>query len=726
MPEIKLIKTGMKLSLILLCVLLFLLLSSSAALAAMMGDVNDDGRVNVQDVILVQKHILSPSLTTAQQAVADVNGDGVINVRDATLIMQYSLGLITEFPVGPSTPGVKSVRAIASDTIAVEFFDTPTVAEKAALTITIRNVSNLVVPTTVSWNENVAMVSRLLGQSYSAGTFSVEVLGITPPYNGYVVVTAASAVNVIIEATSLPINTAKAPLRVKLLDQYGNELPMLEVTFTKTAYNLTTHTPVTVGFDPRAQFFIDTRPRVPHEVTFNVGDEIRVTFVHRATGLEETVVIPVTPEVQLGSITFGEIILPALRTVLTKDLTNVRIPFTAKDQNGNPLILVDGANVNLYSSDQSIVSNSNLRFAWFAGEQNILIERFLNKGPVIITVMGTPGGVVGNKFLNVEEGLPYELRVLTEPAEYLLPAIPGRLSGISTLIRLRVIDQFGLPVTPTVADQSFEIVTIKSSGANSVLELPPHNNRYTLAQAGTTGIRITSGTVPGTNDTITFRLQRKDGTFVDSISRTVYIIQDFQRLSIQTDRLAYVAGENVSLTIKAMIGNQIHYDYNNTGRAEIQFRSPDGITLKERIFRDITFRDGLATTAVPAKVAGDDLRVFVIFSTYPEFEADNRVDILPGSPSRFRIEATTGQINMSVFLTDSQDNVITSVSEPRILKLTFPESAIKPPGIDAENKLLVTFVNGVATFPFGGPLVTGTYTVEDEIWDIKGSKTLTN
>ena len=92
MPEIKSIKTGVKLSLVLLCVLLFLLLSSTAALAAMMGDVNGDGRINVQDVILVQKHILSPNLTTAQQAVADVNGNGVINVRDAILIMVMHWG----------------------------------------------------------------------------------------------------------------------------------------------------------------------------------------------------------------------------------------------------------------------------------------------------------------------------------------------------------------------------------------------------------------------------------------------------------------------------------------------------------------------------------------------------------------------------------------------------------------------------------------------------------
>ncbi len=704
----------------LLCVLLFLLLSSSVAFAALMGDVNEDGNVNVQDVILVQKDILSPKFTPAQKAVADVNGDGAINVRDATLIMQYSLKLITEFPVGPSTPGVKSVRAISADTIAVEFFDIPSVAEKAALTITIRNVSNLVVPTAVTWDNNVAKVSRLLGLSFNIGTYSVEVLGITPAYNGYVVVSSASAVNLVIEATSLPINTAVAPLRVKLLDQYGNELPMLNITFDRTAYNLTTHTPITVGFDPRAYFFINTTKRDPHEISFNVGDQIRVTFVHKATGIEETVVIPVTPEVQLGSITFGEVILPLTRTVLTKNLTNVRVPFTAKDQNGNPLVLIDGANVKLSSSDQSIISDSNLRFTWVAGEQQVLIERFLKKGHVIISVMGTPGGIVGNKFLNVEEGLPFELQVVTEPSTVLLP-------GASTTIRLRVIDQFGIPVNPAVASSDFEIVTIKSSRANINLSSPVHNKPYSLVEAGA-GIRITSGgTSVGVYDEVTFRLQRTDGTFVDSVHRTIYVIRNYHSLFIQPDQLVdpYMAGDPIILNIKAMVDGRIHHEYNNTVRAEITTRLSDGTTVLDREFKNLVFRNGIADpVSILAKKAGNNLRLYVNINGVDHL-ADNNVTILPGPPSKFLMTAVTGGTTMKVQLADNQGNVIGTDEQWRLI-FSYPvayDGKARPP-LGNNDEIDRQFSFGEVNIVFNHPFVSGPYKVEDESGLIKGSITL--
>ena len=47
------------------------------------GDVNLDGTVNVQDVVLLQKYLLRKETLTAEQAkVADVNEDGVVNVID--------------------------------------------------------------------------------------------------------------------------------------------------------------------------------------------------------------------------------------------------------------------------------------------------------------------------------------------------------------------------------------------------------------------------------------------------------------------------------------------------------------------------------------------------------------------------------------------------------------------------------------------------------------------
>lgn len=79
-----------------------ILIAAEEALADLWdpGDVNGDGVINVEDVILVMQSILGlAQLEEWQQEAADVDGDGVINVDDVILIMQYVLGLITEFPV---------------------------------------------------------------------------------------------------------------------------------------------------------------------------------------------------------------------------------------------------------------------------------------------------------------------------------------------------------------------------------------------------------------------------------------------------------------------------------------------------------------------------------------------------------------------------------------------------------------------------------------------------
>ena len=57
------------------------------------GDVNKDGKANVEDVTLIQKFIVKIDLgeTIFDEKVADVNGDGAITVTDATEI-QIMLG----------------------------------------------------------------------------------------------------------------------------------------------------------------------------------------------------------------------------------------------------------------------------------------------------------------------------------------------------------------------------------------------------------------------------------------------------------------------------------------------------------------------------------------------------------------------------------------------------------------------------------------------------------
>ena len=83
-------KTIKFLTIVLLSFILLFSFTASTANSITLGDVNNDGRINVQDVTLVMKHILGlETLTIEQQEAADVNGDGVIDVQDATLLMQY-------------------------------------------------------------------------------------------------------------------------------------------------------------------------------------------------------------------------------------------------------------------------------------------------------------------------------------------------------------------------------------------------------------------------------------------------------------------------------------------------------------------------------------------------------------------------------------------------------------------------------------------------------------
>ena len=64
------------------------------------GDVNGDGSINVQDIILVVNMILDDDYS----AIADLNGDGSVNVQDIILIMNMILGRVNN-DVGDATNG---------------------------------------------------------------------------------------------------------------------------------------------------------------------------------------------------------------------------------------------------------------------------------------------------------------------------------------------------------------------------------------------------------------------------------------------------------------------------------------------------------------------------------------------------------------------------------------------------------------------------------------------
>ena len=65
-----------------------------------LGDVDLDGDVDVEDAILALRYAMGLiELTDEQLIQADVDGSGPINLVDATLILRFALGLIDEFPI---------------------------------------------------------------------------------------------------------------------------------------------------------------------------------------------------------------------------------------------------------------------------------------------------------------------------------------------------------------------------------------------------------------------------------------------------------------------------------------------------------------------------------------------------------------------------------------------------------------------------------------------------
>ncbi len=63
---------------------------AAVVLAKIAGDANSDGKVNVNDVTSIQRHLAEVEiLTEYEMLMADVNGDKSVNVSDATMIQGY-------------------------------------------------------------------------------------------------------------------------------------------------------------------------------------------------------------------------------------------------------------------------------------------------------------------------------------------------------------------------------------------------------------------------------------------------------------------------------------------------------------------------------------------------------------------------------------------------------------------------------------------------------------
>ena len=82
---------------------------SGTTVTILLGDVNEDGKVNLSDAVLVQKASIGVSTFTAKQkAEGDTDSNGKVNLADAIVIQKYALQISVSYPVGQTKKVVLS------------------------------------------------------------------------------------------------------------------------------------------------------------------------------------------------------------------------------------------------------------------------------------------------------------------------------------------------------------------------------------------------------------------------------------------------------------------------------------------------------------------------------------------------------------------------------------------------------------------------------------------
>ncbi len=73
----------------------------SRVVEIMYGDANDDGEINMKDVLTVRKYVAQLDTGYINTKTADANGDGAINMKDVLVIRKFVANLIDESGLGP-------------------------------------------------------------------------------------------------------------------------------------------------------------------------------------------------------------------------------------------------------------------------------------------------------------------------------------------------------------------------------------------------------------------------------------------------------------------------------------------------------------------------------------------------------------------------------------------------------------------------------------------------
>ena len=90
-------------------------IAGPAPVSFTVGDVSNDGIINVFDLAAAKRGLLKGFADAAQEAAADVTQDGTVTVADIVTLQKWVLGLIKEFPQGQTQPDLPEETTPAED-----------------------------------------------------------------------------------------------------------------------------------------------------------------------------------------------------------------------------------------------------------------------------------------------------------------------------------------------------------------------------------------------------------------------------------------------------------------------------------------------------------------------------------------------------------------------------------------------------------------------------------
>ncbi|AWW26577.1 hypothetical protein [Acetobacterium sp. KB-1] len=313
-----------------------------------------------------------------------------------------------------------------------------------------------------------------------------------------------------------------------------------------------------------------------------------ITAINGDAGTVSTLPITVYATPAANTATFGD------SEIIAGDNTTFELPVVFADQYGTEMAASSVANLDLTTPGSlfnvSVSGAGTLTVGNVDATGENITFTAATEGTYTLTLVNKLTGAVSTATVEVlEERLPSELQVVTAPSA----SIPS--SGATTTVTFKVVDQYGDDMTGaevfTTAGYTVDIA-VTSGGTNYIAST-------TALSAATFTSTITSAATLGT-DTVTYTLMdaATPAAAVDSQAFNFTIVDPLTSIAVTTNASEYTSGDTIGLTINAYKGASVAYTtYNGSGVATIS----DGT---DTYLRNVTFVNGVATTTVPAGIAG--------------------------------------------------------------------------------------------------------------------------